>query len=340
LIKDGSALERAGAIKTVLMDKTGTITQGRPTLTDVIPATESWHKEELLALAAGAEANSEHPIARAIVAASREPLVAESFQSHGGRGVQSVVQGHLVLVGSPRLLADWTISLDETTQALMSELEAQAKTAIVVAVDGQLAGVLAVADEVTQTSPEAIRMISTLGIKPVMVTGDNEHTARAVASRVGIEEVEAQVLPEGKVDVVKRYQAQAPVAMVGDGINDAPALAQADVGIAIGSGTDVAMETAGITLLRADLRGVPQSISLARATMNTIRWNLVWAFGYNVVMIPLAMTGRLSPMFAAGAMAMSSISVLLNSLRLRRFGRAKGAPPSQPQPAALTTRPV
>lgn len=319
LIKDGTVLEHAGAIKTVLLDKTGTITEGRPSLTEIVPA-NGFERDEVLRLAAGAERSSEHPIARAIVEASPNAPQPESFQAHGGRGVQAVVEGHLVLVGSPRLLDDWSIPVSDDLRASLNDLESKANTAVLVAVDGKAAAVIGVADKIAERSHQAIEEIHGLGISSVMVTGDNRQTADAVAASVGIRQVEAQVLPGDKADVVKRYQGTGPVAMVGDGINDAPALAQSDVGIAIGTGTDVAMETAGITLMRSDLRGVPQAIRLAKATLSTIRWNLVWAFGYNVVMIPLAMSGRLSPMFAAAAMALSSISVLINSLRLRRFG--------------------
>lgn len=321
LIKDGTALERAGAVRTVLLDKTGTITRGTPSLTEV--AAFGLPADQALALAAAAEVPSEHPVARAIVQGAKERgidlLKAESFRAHGGRGVEAIVDGHHVLVGNPRLMSEWSITVSPEAEGRLSELEKAGNTAMLAAVNGQLAAVLAVADTVSEHSAEAVRELQSLGLTPVMVTGDNRAAAEAVASQVGIHDVEAQVLPGDKADIVRRYQAQGATAMVGDGVNDAPALAQADLGIAIGTGTDVAMETASVTLLRADLRGVAQAIRLARATLNTIRWNLVWAFGYNVVMIPLAMTGRLSPMLAAGAMAFSSISVILNSLRLRGF---------------------
>jgi Cu+-exporting ATPase len=320
LIKDASVLEHAGTVKTVLLDKTGTITRGEPSLTDFSGG------PELLGIAASAEASSEHPVAQAIVAAAKERGAvlrkAEDFKALEGRGIQAVVDGKLVLIGSPRLMSEWSLTVPEQ----VSELEKQGKTVMVMAVDGQVAAVLAVADVVGEHSAHAIAELKGLGLIPVMVTGDNRSTAEAIARQVGIEAVEAEVLPGDKAEIVRKHQAQGPVAMVGDGINDAPALAQADLGIAIGSGTDVAMETAGVTLLRSDLRGVPLAIRLARATLSTIKWNLVWAFGYNVVMIPLAMSGKLGPMFAAAAMAFSSISVILNSLRLKSFGRGKEEP--------------
>jgi Cu+-exporting ATPase len=317
LIKDASILEHAGRVQTVLLDKTGTITRGEPTLTDVVALTGD--ENEWLALAASAESASEHPVAEAIVRGAKErnlPLKpAEGFKALEGRGISAKVDGREILIGSPRL-----VSLPQNDRLLA--LEREGKTAMAMSVDGEVKALFAVADVPGEHSKEAISQIKELGLTPAMVTGDNRSTAEAIAHQVGIDAVEAEVLPRDKAEIVKRYQAQGPVAMVGDGINDAPALAQADLGIAMGSGTDVALETAGIALLRNDLRAVPSAIRLARATLSTIRWNLVWAFGYNVVMIPLAMAGKLNPMFAAAAMAFSSISVLLNSLRLKRFGRA------------------
>jgi Cu+-exporting ATPase len=329
LIKDGTALERAGAVRTVLLDKTGTITRGRPALTDFAPL-EGRTETELARLVASAEVPSEHPVARAVVSGIRargiEPVPTEGFRSHGGRGVEAIVDGHAVLVGSRRLMEEWAFAIPAAAEERLRGYEAEGKTAMFAAVDGEVAAVLAVADTVGEHSAEAIRELAALGLTPVMVTGDNRATAEAVARQVGVERVEAQVLPAEKAAIVEKHQASGPVAMVGDGVNDAPALARADLGVAIGGGTDVAMETAGVTLLRSDLRGVATAIRLARATLNTIRWNLVWAFGYNVVMIPLAMSGRLSPMWAAGAMALSSVSVVLNSLRLRGFRAGTAAP--------------
>ncbi|AIE83782.1 heavy metal translocating P-type ATPase [Fimbriimonas ginsengisoli] len=322
LIKDGTALEHAGAIKTVLLDKTGTITKGRPSLTDFVVLDGS-EEGKFASWVAGAEVPSEHPVAKAIVDGIRakgfEPGKVERFKANGGSGVEAIVGGNAVLVGTRRLMTDWALEIKPEVEQHMQKLEREGKTAMLFAVDGVVSGIVAVADEVGEHSAKAIRELRKLGLLPVMVTGDNRATAEAVAKQVGIDTAEAQVLPSEKAAIVVKHQASGPVAMVGDGVNDAPALAQADLGIAIGGGTDVAMETAGVTLLGNDLRGVATAIRLARATLSTIRWNLVWAFGYNVVMIPLAMTGKLNPMWAAGAMALSSISVILNSLRLRRF---------------------
>lgn len=324
LIKDAASLEHAASIRTVLLDKTGTITKGSPSVSKALP-TGIRTEDEFLAIVAAAESGSEHPIAQAIVRAAQErqlPLMrAENFRAHGGKGIEAVVEGRHVLVGGKRLLSEWSIPLTQETEKVLQELEDAGATAVLCAIDGEVAGLLAVNDPLGETSASAVKELAALGLETVLVTGDNRGAANRVAQEVGIRNVEAQVLPEEKAAIVRKYKAKGAVAMVGDGINDAPALAEADLGIAIGSGTDVAMETAGVTLLRADLKGVPQAIRLARATYSTIRWNLVWAFGYNVVMIPLAAMGRMSPMLAAGAMALSSISVVMNSLRLRRFER-------------------
>ena len=314
LIKDGLALERAGTIRTVLLDKTGTLTEGKPVVTDVDAF--DGEPEEALRLAAASEAGSEHPLGRAIVAAASSFPRAEGFRAHGGHGVEATVEDKKVLVGSRRLLAQQGV---EVPEAALARREAEGKTAVALAVDGRAMAVISLSDRIGEHGVEAVKEMKRLGLTPVMVTGDGLLAARAVAEKVGIERVEAGVLPEGKAALVERYRTAGAVAMVGDGVNDAPALATADLGIAIGSGADVAMDAAGITLLRADLRGVPQAIRLSRAVLRTIYGNLVWAFGYNVVMIPLAMAGLLSPMLAAGAMAFSSVSVVLNSLRLRRF---------------------
>lgn len=323
LIKDGSALERAAHVQVVLLDKTGTLTRGKPELVDTVTFGDV-DPDQALALAASADQPSEHPVARAIVNAAQEKGMAlepvEKFESHGGRGVQAIVGGRLVILGSRRMLEEWAAIGREEAAAKLDELEGQGKTVVVMIVDGTLWAAFAVADRLGEHSKEAIAQLRDMHVQAVMVTGDNRRTAEAIAHEVGIEEVDAQVLPADKARRVEERQTKGHlVAMVGDGVNDAPALAQADLGIAMGSGTDVAMETAGVTLLRADLRGVPRALKLARATMSTIRWNLVWAFAYNVLMIPLAAIGKLHPMLAAGAMAFSSVSVVLNSLRLKGF---------------------
>jgi len=317
LVKDGKALEIAGSIKTILLDKTGTLTEGKPRLTDVVTFGD-WSEDEALAFAAAIEASSEHPVGQSVVneAKKRKLTIAEvkSFEAVKGQGVRGTVNGVAGVIGRSALITNMTPEV----QAALSNLESQGKTAFVVSAGDRFA-CLAVSDVVGEHSKEAIQQLIELGIHPVMVTGDNRATAKIVAKQVGIETIEAQVLPSDKAAIVERYQKEGATAMVGDGINDAPALAQADLGIAMGTGTDVAMETAGVTLLRSDLRGVSQGIRLAKATLKTIRWNLFWAFIYNAVMIPLAAIGLLNPMLAAGAMAFSSISVILNSLRLRSF---------------------
>ncbi len=317
LVKDGKALEIAGGIKTILLDKTGTLTEGKPRLTDVVTFGD-WSEDEALAFAASIEAPSEHPVGQSVVNEAKKRKLAivdvKSFEAIRGQGVRGTVNGVTGTIGRSALVTNITPEV----QAALSTLESQGKTAFLVSASDRFA-CLAVSDVVGDHSHEAIKQLIELGIHPVMVTGDNRATADAVAKQVGIETIEAQVLPSDKAAIVERYQREGSTAMVGDGINDAPALAQADLGIAMGTGTDVAMETAGVTLLRSDLRGVAQGIRLARATLGTIRWNLFWAFIYNVVMIPLAAIGLLNPMLAAGAMAFSSISVVLNSLRLRSF---------------------
>lgn len=321
LIKDGESLERASRLKTVILDKTGTLTEGKPKLTDVIPF-GTWSEEEALAFAASLESSSEHPLARAVVTGATDRGLAVSlpqdFEAVRGHGVAGTVAGRAGVVGKPSLAANRGFALTAEVHKAVEALERDGKTVFVAASGDDLA-VLAVADSVAEHSADAVSYLKSMGLTPVMVTGDNQITAAAVAQIVRIDHVRAQVLPADKAEIVKEYQQDGPTAMVGDGINDAPALAQSDLGIAMGSGTDVAIETASVTLLRSDLRGVAQAIRLARQTLTTIRWNLFWAFVYNVVMIPLAAMGLLSPMLAAAAMAFSSISVILNSLRLRRF---------------------
>jgi P-type Cu+ transporter len=334
LIKGGEALQRAGDIRTVVLDKTGTITEGRPTVTDLV-VLGAWEgrESELLALVGSLESRSEHPLADAIVRRAKDDGLAltepESFESVTGRGATGVVQGRALAVGNAALMSDYGVSIDamaETAERLGSE----AKTPIYVDVDGELAGVLAVADPIKATSRDAVAQLRRMGLQVVMLTGDNPATANAIARQAGVDRVVAGVLPEGKVAEIRRLQeAGQVVAMVGDGINDAPALAQADVGIAIGTGTDIAAEAADVVLMRGDLAGVAQAIALSRRTMRTMRQNLFWAFVYNVVGIPIAAGALypafgmlLSPILASAAMAFSSVSVVANSLRLRRFRAA------------------
>lgn len=321
LVKDGKALEQAGNVRTVLLDKTGTLTEGKPKITD-LEVFGDWSESEALAFAAALESSSEHPLARAVVAAAKsrslEISTPAKFEAVRGQGVRGEVGGLSGSIGRVTWLVDELGSSRNAVEDAVGRFEADGKTVFVV-VRGGDAAVLSVSDILNEHSKAAIAEMKSIGLMPVMITGDNPRAAEAVAKQVGIDEVEAQVLPAQKAEFVEKYQRKFPTAMVGDGINDAPALAQADLGIAMGSGTDVAMETAEVTLLRSDLRGVPKAICLARSTLSTIRWNLFWAFVYNVVMIPLAAFGLLSPMLAAAAMAFSSISVVLNSLRLRRF---------------------
>ena len=335
LFKSSAALEQAHKIKAVVLDKTGTITRGAPAVTDVVTSAASPVSEtELLRLAASAERGSEHPLGEAIVQAAQEKGLALSapagFESIAGHGIVATVDGHRVLLGNLRLMQREAVSLNGL-EAKVERLHQEAKTAMWLAVDGQASGLIGVADTIKEGSKEAVAALHKLGLTVVMMTGDNPATAQAIAAEVGIDRVFAEVLPGDKAANVAKLQAEGlVVAMVGDGINDAPALAQADVGIAIGTGTDVAMETADVTLMRGDLRSVPQAIHLSQATMHNIKENLVWAFGYNVALIPIAagvlapfewapnFLRQLHPILAAGAMAFSSISVVSNALRLRR----------------------
>ena len=320
LIKGGEVLERSQKIDTVVFDKTGTLTQGRMTLTDVVPAAGQ-DEAELRALAAAAEAGSEHPVGRAIVEGQTHPA-ATDFRSTPGRGVVATVEGRTVHVGSRRLLGDAGLTVGDDLRKALDDLEAQGRTAVLAGWDGAARGVLAVADTVRPEARAVVDELRSLGVDVAMITGDNARTAAAIADGLGITTVRAEVLPEDKVAEVRALQAEGKVvAMVGDGVNDAPALVQADLGIAIGSGTDVAIESSDITLLSADLHGVPRAIALSRRTFRTILQNLGWAFGYNVAAIPLAALGRLDPVIAGAAMAFSSVSVVTNSLRLYRFGR-------------------
>jgi Cu+-exporting ATPase len=328
LFRGGEALETAHRVRTVVLDKTGTITAGEPGVTDFVAA-EGFGGDETLRLAASVERASEHPLGEALVRRASErglpSASVEGFESFAGLGVEGSVEGRRVTVGGAKLMRGRGVKLGPL-EVRAAALAAEAKTPVYVALDGRAAGLFAVADRVRPESKEAIDALGAMGIEVLMLTGDDRRTAEAVAREVGVRRVLAEVLPEGKADAVKRLQAEGKtVAMVGDGINDAPALAQADVGIAVGTGADVAVEAADVTLVRGGLRGVVAALALSRQTMRVIRQNLFWAFAYNAVGIPLAagafypFTGwTLTPVFASAAMALSSVSVVANSLRLRR----------------------
>jgi Cu+-exporting ATPase len=348
LIRSADALERAHKINTILLDKTGTLTQGKPAVTDIIAET-GYTKEELLRLAASAEKNSEHSLAEAIVKEAAEKNLALSpasgFNAMPGLGIEATVDGKKLLLGNLKLIKERKLVLDGL-EAKANELWFEGKTVMFIGIDGQTAGLIALADTIKPEAVTVVRQLHHMGIEVAMVTGDNQRTAEAIARQAGIDRVFADVLPEHKADEVKKLQSEGKVvAMVGDGINDAPALAQADVGIAIGTGTDVAMETGDITLIRGELNGIVTAIALSKRTMRTIRQNLFWAFAYNVILIPIAAGvlyfafrngivpsglrfilgdhGFLNPIMAAAAMALSSITVVTNSLRLRTFKPAK-----------------
>ncbi|MFH9012076.1 heavy metal translocating P-type ATPase [Streptomyces sp. NPDC017943] len=326
LIKGPEVLESTRRVDTVVLDKTGTVTTGRTTLLAVHTA-DGTGEAEVLRLAGALEHASEHPVARAVADAALEKLgtlpTPEDFANVPGLGVQGVVDGHAVLVGRERLLAQWAMELPPGLAEARAAAEEAGRTAVAVAWDGAARAVLEVADAVKDTSAQAVARLRALGLRPILLTGDNEAVARSVAREVGIDEVIAEVLPQDKVDVVKRLQAQGrSVAMVGDGVNDAAALAQADLGLAMGTGTDAAIEAGDLTLVRGDLRTAADAIRLARRTLGTIRSNLFWAFAYNVAALPLAASGLLTPMLAGAAMAFSSVFVVGNSLRLRTFRAA------------------
>jgi len=321
LIKNGSSLELAHKITTVIFDKTGTITEGKPKVTDVI--TSNILENELIKITASAENKSEHPLAESIINYAKEKQIelseAESFNSVTGKGITAVVNGKSVSAGNKKLMEDYSVKTD-VLNGEITKLSKEGKTIIFVSVNGELSGLIGIEDPVKENSAEVIKSLRDLNIKTVMITGDNKTTAENIAKRTGIDEFEAEVLPQDKANAVKKYQSNNEVvAMVGDGINDAPALAQSDVGIAIGSGTDIAMETGSIVLMSGDLSGVLNSIKLSKRTIKTIKQNLFWAFIYNTIGIPLAALGMLNPMFAAFAMSLSSVSVISNSLRLKNL---------------------
>ncbi|NYG06985.1 Cu+-exporting ATPase [Phycicoccus badiiscoriae] len=322
LIRGPEILESTRRVDTVVLDKTGTVTTGRMTLTEVVPA-DGEDAQEVLRLAGALEDASEHPVARAVASAARGigtlPTV-EGFVSTAGLGVHGTVDDRAVIVGRPQLLADWAVPVPDHLRYAVSSAQQRGATAVLVAWDGRPRGVLVVSDTVKDSSADAVAELKALGLHPILLTGDNEPAAREIARQVGIDEVIADVLPQDKVEVVKRLQGQGrTVAMVGDGVNDAAALAQADLGLAMGTGSDVAIEASDLTLVRGDLRAAPDAIRLARRTLGIIKGNLFWAFAYNVAAIPLAALGLLSPMIAGAAMALSSVFVVTNSLRLRGF---------------------
>jgi len=339
LVKNAEVLERTRGLDVVVLDKTGTLTEGRPQASEVVPL-GAMSEQALLILVAAAEAPSEHPLSRAIVDAATESGYelpeATAFEALTARGIAATVEGKRIVAGNTRLLEEQGIAAGALARDEASRLEAMGRTVIFVAADGELVGLVGISDEVKQNAPRAVQALHALGLRVIMMTGDNERAAATVAARVGITEFHSQVRPEDKLELVRALQAEGlSVAMVGDGINDTPALAQSDIGIAMSTGTDVAIEAGAITLLNGDVSKIAEAITLSRATLTTIRQNLVWAFGYNVIAIPIAAAGLLNPIIAGAAMAFSSVSVMANSLRLRTkarriaeaSGNTYGAPP-------------
>jgi len=321
LLRGGEYVENVRKLQTIVLDKTGTLTKGEPSVTDILKF--GGHSEnEVLELAAVAEKGSEHPLAEAVLKAATNAGLdvseAESFEAIPGHGVKATFRGHVILFGNRKLMKDNKVKVKDLIESKLARLEEQGKTAMLLALDGEIAGIIAVMDTPKDSAAEAIKKFKDMGLEVAMLTGDNERTAKAIANQLGIDRVIANVLPWEKVDVIKRLQNQGKVvAMVGDGVNDAPALAQANVGIAIGSGTDIAKETGGIVLIKDDLRDVARGITLSKATMKKIKQNLFWAFIYNTVSIPIAAVGLLTPIIAAGAMAFSSLFVVSNSATLK-----------------------
>lgn len=322
LLKGGEYLEKAHKARAIVFDKTGTLTRGEPAVTDFVPLDQA-QEAQALRLAATAEAASEHPLAEAIVRYAKEQGITveptTAFEAVPGQGIRAQVDGQQIVLGNRKLLQEAGVSLS-AAETPLQQFEAQGKTAMLLAINSRLSGIFAVADTVKSHAPEAIARLKRMGIAVIMLTGDNARTAHAIAQQLGIDRVLAEVQPGQKADVIKQLQTEGKVvAMVGDGINDAPALAQADIGIAIGSGTDVAIETGGIVLIKDDLRDVVTALQLSKKTMSKIKQNLFWAFAYNTALIPLAAAGFLNPILAGAAMALSSVSVVTNSLTLRRF---------------------
>ena len=321
LFKGGEHLEMTHRLTTILLDKTGTVTNGAPILTDVL-VEQHINEEEFLQLVGTAEKQSEHPLAEAIVTGIKEKKIelsdVEEFEAIPGYGIKAKVNNQTILAGTRKLMQKYNINIEQALPT-MENLEESGKTAMLIAINNQYAGLVAVADTIKATSKEAVKRLKEMGLEVVMITGDNERTAKAIATEAGIDSVVAEVLPEGKAEEVKKLQKEGKiVAMVGDGINDAPALAIADIGMAIGTGTDVAMEAADITLIRGDLNSIADAIFMSKKTIRNIKQNLFWAFAYNALGIPVAALGFLAPWLAGAAMAFSSVSVVLNALRLQR----------------------